>query len=57
MEPYLDLMRVIEIYSARMGPEFKVDVDIMVCGKSSEKYVHMSTIEDEKKAFKCLMDM
>ena len=58
METYLDFMRVAETYHARRlleGP-FNFKLDLLMCPDSAEKYLHMSAIEDEKRAFKVLID-
>lgn len=59
MEAHLDFLRVIEVYQARRlksGPH-NLKVDILLCDETAEKYLHMTSIEEEKRAFKALVEM
>ena len=59
METYLDLMRTIEVYQARRIHElgaFDLKLDLLLCSETAEKYLHMSQIEEEKRAYKALFE-
>mmetsp|Transcript_21186 Transcript_21186/g.32830 ORF Transcript_21186/g.32830 Transcript_21186/m.32830 type:complete len:104 (-) Transcript_21186:267-578(-) len=63
MEPYLEFMRIIEVYEARRqmeavksGPDL-LKMHLMVYPESAEMFAHMTDIEEEKKAFKSLIEV
>ena len=59
MEAHLDFLRVIETYQARQLKHgaHNLKVDILLCDQTAEKYLHMTSIEEEKRAFKTLVEM
>ena len=59
MEAHLDFLRVIETYQARRlkSGAHNLKVDILLCDETAEKYLHMTSIEEEKRAFKALVEM
>lgn len=67
LEPHLDFMRVVEVYEAQRQFNHKKDqnlsrlddlrLHLLVFKNSAEKYIHMSQMEEEKRAFKALIEM
>jgi hypothetical protein len=54
-EAQLELMRCIEVYSAATA--IQVDVSLLMFEESSEYYQYMSIVDEEKIAFKKLIDI